>query len=131
MKAEWRKDTQEVASPEELRCLAEKNGITLTEVQAQKAYAQLHAPGELSDEELGNVAGGCSQGLSAAKQIYVSGFQLGYKCSKCGYDCWRELYASPNAKWWQCDVCYKTRGEVSRICQPGRDLPSVAMYLDV
>ena len=43
---------------EELAEMAKAEGIEMTAEQAEKAYADLHKTGELSDEELDNVAGG-------------------------------------------------------------------------
>ena len=45
-------------SAEELLALAKENGIELTEEEAAKYFADLHKEGELSDDELDNVAGG-------------------------------------------------------------------------
>ena len=44
---------------EELLELAKAENIELTEEQAKEYFATIHASGELSDEELDNVAGGC------------------------------------------------------------------------
>ena len=52
-------------SAEELLEMAKTEKIELTAEQAAKAFAELHKTGELSDEELDNVAGGC--GGNAAK----------------------------------------------------------------
>ena len=46
-------------SAEELLELAKAKNIELTEEQAAKAFAELNKTGELSDEELDNVSGGC------------------------------------------------------------------------
>ena len=46
-------------SEEELLAMAKAENIELTEEQAAKAFAELNKTGELSDEELDNVAGGC------------------------------------------------------------------------
>ena len=43
----------------ELLALAKNEGIELTAEQAAKAFAELNKTGELSDEELDNVSGGC------------------------------------------------------------------------
>lgn len=51
---------KEAGSAEELLSLAKENNIELTEEQAQEYYDRFHGTGELSDEELGSVAGGCS-----------------------------------------------------------------------
>ena len=45
-------------SAEELLAMAKAENIELTEAQAAKAFAELSKNGELSDEELDNVAGG-------------------------------------------------------------------------
>ena len=44
---------------EELLAMAKAEKIELTEEEATKAFAELNKNGELSDEELDNVAGGC------------------------------------------------------------------------
>ena len=46
-------------SAEELLAMAKAEHIELTEEQAAKAFAELHKTGEISDEELDNVSGGC------------------------------------------------------------------------
>ena len=48
-------------SAEELMTLAKENGVELTKEEAQEYFAQLNKSGELSDEELDNVAGGGCQ----------------------------------------------------------------------
>ncbi|MGN1100375.1 MAG: hypothetical protein ACI4S9_08500 [Christensenellales bacterium] len=47
-------------SAEELLALAKTVNVELTEDEAVKAFAELNKTGELSDEELDNVTGGCS-----------------------------------------------------------------------
>ena len=44
---------------EELLAMAKAENIELTEEEAAKAFAELNKTGELSDEELDNVSGGC------------------------------------------------------------------------
>ena len=51
---------QTAKSPEELIQMAKTENIDLSAQEAAKAFAKLNASGELSDEELDNVAGGCS-----------------------------------------------------------------------
>ena len=46
-------------SVEELLALAKENGLELTEEEAKNYFEQWHKEGELADEELNNVAGGC------------------------------------------------------------------------
>ena len=45
----------------ELLAMAKAENIELTEEQAAKAFAELNKMGELSDEELDNVSGGCGR----------------------------------------------------------------------
>ena len=51
-------------SAEELLAMAKAENIEMTAEEAAKYFAELHKTGELSDEELDNVAGGrlCSPG---------------------------------------------------------------------
>ena len=44
---------------EELLAMAKAENIELSAEEAEKAFAELDKTGELSDEELNNVAGGC------------------------------------------------------------------------
>lgn len=46
-------------SAEELLAMTNAENIELTEEQAAKAFAEINKAGELSDEELDNVTGGC------------------------------------------------------------------------
>ena len=48
-------------SAEELFAMAKAENIEMTAEEAAKVFAQLHKTGELSDEELDNVAGGCDE----------------------------------------------------------------------
>ena len=65
---------KQAKSVEELLALAKENGMEITEEQANAYYAQLSPKsGELSDEELDNVAGGgCSVKVSGHKYTVVS-----------------------------------------------------------
>ncbi|MGN0813940.1 MAG: hypothetical protein ACI4MH_01755 [Candidatus Coproplasma sp.] len=60
---EFSKDLIEKAktakSAEELLKLAKAEGVELSEEEAAKYFAELHKTGELSDDELDNVVGGC------------------------------------------------------------------------
>ena len=50
---------KQAKSVEELLTLAKESGVEMTAEQAQDIFAQLNQkPGELSDDELDNVAGG-------------------------------------------------------------------------
>ena len=48
-------------SAEELLAMAKAENIELSAEQAAKAFAELNRTGELSDEELDNVSGGCGK----------------------------------------------------------------------
>ena len=54
-------------SAEELLEMAKAENIELTEEEAAQAFAKMNKNGELSDEELDNVAGGCEGGASPQK----------------------------------------------------------------
>ena len=60
---------------EELIEMAKAENIELSAEQAAKALAQLNRNGELSDEELDNVAGGCGSGdeplFTVGQWVYV------------------------------------------------------------
>ena len=56
-------------TPEELMALAKENGVELTEESAKAYFEQLNPKtGEVSDEELHNIAGGGCQIAAAGKQ---------------------------------------------------------------
>ena len=57
-------------SAEELLAMAKAENIELTEEQAAKAFAELNKTGELSDEELDNVAGGGCPGGATPPEIF-------------------------------------------------------------
>ena len=46
-------------SAEELIALAKENGLELTEEEAKNYFEQWHKEGEIADDELENVSGGC------------------------------------------------------------------------
>lgn len=46
---------------EELLAMAKAENIEISAEEAAKVFAQLHKTGELSDEELDNVSGGCDE----------------------------------------------------------------------
>ena len=64
-------------SPEELLAMAKEMGVALTAEEAEEAYGMLHKKGELSDEELDNVAGGgCNTSVNGQKYTVVTSGQL-------------------------------------------------------
>ena len=56
---EFLKKAKAAKSVDELIETAKAENIELTENEAEKYFADLHKTGELADEELNNVAGGC------------------------------------------------------------------------
>ena len=62
-------------SAEELLELAKTENINFTAEEAAKAFAELNKSGELSDEELNNVSGGCGSGdeplFTVGQWVYV------------------------------------------------------------
>ena len=91
-------------TPEELLTLAKENGVELTAEEAKQHLDQLHpASGELSDDELDNVAGGgCND--SSSEPIYdpIPGFgtHLYFRngCPHCG-DGSAYVYDSNESNW--------------------------------
>ena len=84
-------------SVEELLALAKENGIELTNEQAKEYFAQLNpTKGELSDDELEDVAGGgclgeeerycpnCQTRLEMRGSCH--GLYIFYQCNNCGYE---------------------------------------------
>ena len=84
-------------SVEELLALAKENGIELTNEQAKEYFAQLNpTKGELSDDELEDVAGGgclaeeerdcpnCQTRLEMRGSCH--GLYYFYQCNNCGYE---------------------------------------------
>ena len=110
-------------SAEELLAMAKAENIEMTAEEAAKVFAQLHKTGELSDEELDNVAGGCGgEEITEPKYkegdlVWISG---GFACYTCGrYRAFKvtEVHRSPvgkhtysvacpdcGEKWWNANV---------------------------
>lgn len=72
------------SSAEELIALAKENGAELTQEEAQAYFAQLHKSGELSDEELDNVAGGGCHNKDGRLVVTVWYSCNDFTCKKCG-----------------------------------------------
>ena len=110
-------------SAEELLQMAKAENIEMTAEEAAKYFAELHKTGELSDEELDNVAGGCGgEEITEPKYkegdlVWISG---GFACHTCGlYRAFKvtEVHRSPvgkhtysvacpecGEKWWNANV---------------------------
>ncbi|MDE6730906.1 MAG: bacteriocin [Oscillospiraceae bacterium] len=84
---------RQTKSIEELLNLAETNGITITQDEAENYFAQLHQSVELSDDELNNVSGGGCGSKSEGDKCdcggtLVKGYSFEYMrdalfCDKC------------------------------------------------
>lgn len=66
-------------SVRELSIMAHKEGVTLSDPQAERLFAELH-PGdrELSDSELNNVTGGCGETEAERQKKYLRVKANGY-----------------------------------------------------
>ncbi len=62
---------RQAASPEEIMKIAEENEIEMCKEEAESIYKQLHTSGEMSDDELESVAGGCNS--TSGKTIVTCG----------------------------------------------------------
>ena len=65
-------------SAEELLEMAKAENIELTEEEAAQAFAKMNKNGELSDEELDNVAGGCGDPETPGEPKFNVGDQVYY-----------------------------------------------------
>lgn len=75
MRKELIEKAKKAENKEELKKLAKEEKITLTDEQAEKVFEELHVNGELSDDELDNVTGGC--GGSSYKSSDKPKFHVG------------------------------------------------------
>ncbi|MDD7167979.1 MAG: hypothetical protein PUH47_00530 [Clostridium sp.] len=69
-------------SAEELLEMAKEENIELTAEEAAKAFEELHKTGEISDEELDNVAGGCGDPETPGEPKFNVGDQVYYLDTK-------------------------------------------------
>ena len=69
-------------SAEELLAMAKAESVELTEKQAEKAFAEFNKTGEISDEELDNVAGGCGDPETPGEPKFNVGDQVYYLVTK-------------------------------------------------
>ena len=76
---------KETKTPEELTALAKENSIELTEEEAKAYFEQLHPKtGELSDDELDNVAGGGCHTKDGKMVVPFTHLCDKYRCKYCG-----------------------------------------------
>ncbi len=71
-------------SPEELLALAKENDYPLDEESAKAYFEKIHKSGELSDDELGSVAGGGCH-TNDGRLVVTRGYGcFEWRCKKCG-----------------------------------------------
>ena len=68
LKAKLYESLKNADSAEQIVELAKANNVELSCEEAKEIFEKLHAPKEISDDELDNVSGGCSGG-DAAEQF--------------------------------------------------------------
>ena len=103
--AELKEKAKAAKTPEEIQAIAKENGIEDFSLESAKAYyEQLHKEGELSDEELDNVAGGACYTDDGRMVTTIANFcEDGHRCKKCGRNFIHEGHApdcfeGPNCK---------------------------------
>ncbi len=77
-------------SAEELLEMAKEAEIELSEEKAKDIFSRLNSDGELSDEELGAVAGGCGESYPMCPACYSPNVKYEenysrYRCKRCHY----------------------------------------------
>ena len=91
-------------SAEELLAMAKAENIEISAEEAAKAFAELNKTGELSDEELDNVAGGCGKEEIPEPKYKIGDMVIssrGFPCHTCGiYRDFQitEVHRSPDGK---------------------------------
>lgn len=103
-------------SIEELLAMAKESGITLSEEEAGKYFVEMHKEGELSDEELENVAGGsqCIDGKAySSKPPYYLITTWGNRCPAYEHDEYRAVGVPDNGS---CYACGYSDGTVPMYC---------------
>ncbi len=96
-------------SIEELLTLAKENGFELSEEEAKAYYEQFHKTGEMSDDELNNVAGGGCYTKDGRLVVTAFHFCNAWKCSACGKSWERKYrYESSYGSELVCPDCGKT-----------------------
>ena len=86
MQTELITKAKQAKTPEELMALAKENNMEMTEECAKEYFEKLHPQsGELSDDELDNVAGGGCLGSDPYDICMADGYCLSdYVCERCG-----------------------------------------------
>ena len=109
---------KETKSVEELMALAKENNMELTEESAEAYFNQLHpASGELSDEELDNVAGGSCYASDGRMVVSLGYVCHGFRCKNDGHNAYGFICIVPHcsecgvaANCGQCKFCSYEKG---------------------
>ena len=103
--AELKEKAKAATNPEEIQAIAKENGMEDFSLESAKAYyEQFQKEGELSDEELDNVAGGGCHTDDGRMVTTIANFcEDGHRCKKCGRNFIHEGHApdcfeGPNCK---------------------------------
>ena len=96
---EQKEQAMKAQSPEELLALAKENGVDLTPEAAGAIYAKLQKQGELSDEELDNVAGGGCGGGGGSRYLG------GVPCPRCHRETTRVIDVKTGVSRYYCSRC--------------------------
>lgn len=105
---------KEAKTAAELMELAKAENIELTEEKAQELFTRLHAEGELSDNELDNVAGGgCSESTALKYKEGDIVALVSKRCPDCNGSVFRITYVVKDATrtsdyWLECIHCKLT-----------------------
>ena len=95
---------KQAKSPEELLAMAKAENIELNAEEAAQAFAKMNKNGELSDEELDNVSGGCGKEEIPEPKYKIGDMVIssrGFPCHTCGiYRDFQitEVHRSPDGK---------------------------------
>ena len=68
---------------EELIALAKAEGIEATEEQIRAQFDAMHKEGEIADEELNNVSGGCGGGDDPDEHVFKPGDRVRVTAGEC------------------------------------------------
>lgn len=100
------KQAKAAGSPEELLALAKENNMELTMEEATAYYEQLHSKsGELSDDELDNVAGGGCHTGDGRMVTTIFNVCEHYTCEHCGHTGIRQVQLKTDSTIDTCTNC--------------------------
>lgn len=99
---------KKVGTAEELLAMAKENGLELVQKEAETYFAKLNqSEGELSEEELDNVAGG---GCNLMRKVDQNGFCDNWRCHVCS--CTTAVFRETTAF----RRCARTSCNIAAIC---------------